>query len=74
MAFNEGVSLINVVWAKKPGKENKKMKFSGNVNGVSKLIKYGIPILGLMFGGPLVCIVCCILVSCVNVSEKTNEE
>ena len=50
------------------------MKISGNVGGVSKLIKYGIPILGLMFGGPLVCIVCCILVSCVNVSEKTNEE
>ncbi|MBO4703950.1 MAG: hypothetical protein J5617_03905 [Bacilli bacterium] len=46
------------------------MKFSANGKGVNKLIKVGIPVMALLFGGPLVCIIACVIVACINVEEK----
>lgn len=45
------------------------MKFSFNGNGVNRLIKWGIPIVGLMVGGPIGCVVGLIIAACVSVSN-----
>ena len=46
------------------------MKFSANGRGITRLIKVGIPVVALLFGGPLVCIIACAIVACINVDEK----
>lgn len=46
------------------------MKFSFNGKGVERLlIKWGIPIVGLMVGGPTGCVVGLIIAACVSVSN-----
>lgn len=49
--------------------EQRAMKFSFNGNGVNRLIKWGIPIVGLMVGGPIGCVVGLIIAACVSVSN-----
>lgn len=44
------------------------MKFNVNGKGVNRLIKWGLPIAGLMVGGPLGCIVGLIIAACVSVA------
>lgn len=48
------------------------MKFNVNPNGVGKLVKWGIPILGLVFGGPIGMVIGLIIASCVSVSSKES--
>lgn len=45
------------------------MKLNFNGNGVNRLIKWGIPIVGLMVGGPIGCVVGLIIAACVSVSN-----
>lgn len=45
------------------------MKFSFNGNGVNRLIKWGIPIAGLLVGGPIGCVIGLIIAACVSVSN-----
>lgn len=46
------------------------MKFDLNVSGVSKLIKWGFPIVGLVCFGPVGMIVGLVLSGCVNITSK----
>lgn len=48
------------------------MKFNVNPTGVGKLVKWGIPILGLLIGGPIGCVIGLIVASCVSVSSKES--
>ena len=50
------------------------MQFNFNYGGISKLLKWGIPIVGLVAAGPLGCIVGLIIASCFSVSEKKGDE
>jgi hypothetical protein len=50
-------------------KGERKMKLNFNGNGVNRLIKWGIPIVGLMVGGPIGCVVGLIIAACVSVSN-----
>ena len=48
----------------------KVMKFDLNVNGITKLVKWGLPIAGLIVFGPIGMIVGLVLSGCVNISSK----
>ena len=54
-------------------KGENKMEFKPNFNGISKLIKFGIPILGLLVLGPVGCIAGLLIASCVCITQKDNE-
>ncbi|MBO7450248.1 MAG: hypothetical protein J6U54_07730 [Clostridiales bacterium] len=45
------------------------MSFKANGKGIKKLIKIGIPVVALLFGGPIICIIACAVVSCIDVEE-----
>lgn len=49
------------------------MKLQPNFSGITKLVKWGIPILGLMIGGPIGMIAGLLVASCVCVTQKDNE-
>ena len=48
------------------------MEFNWNAKGIAKLIKWGIPILGLVVGGPIGCIIGLVVAGCVSVSSKED--
>lgn len=50
------------------------MKLAPNFEGIGKLIKWGIPILGLMIGGPIGMIAGLFIAACVCVKDNTTKE
>ena len=48
------------------------MDFNFNVKGISRLISWGLPIAGLIIGGPIGCIVGLLVASCVTVKTKED--
>jgi hypothetical protein len=50
------------------------MEFKFNAKGIAKLVKWGIPIVGLLVAGPVGCIVGLVIAGCFTVSEKTEDK